>query len=167
MSEFVDWDIHRHSRHHFPVLYFAFGSNLNHEQMASRWPAATPLATAVLDNFRLVFSGHSRRWGGGVATVLPFTGAEVPGVLYTVSEEGLLELDRFEGAPTKYVRRSVRVRAPSGAAFDAWTYVRPVEPTEFVPPSPAYLNVLRDAYARLGFDPARLVAALASASDPV
>jgi len=36
-------------------LYFAYGSNINLEQMAVRCPAATPVCPVALDNYRLAF----------------------------------------------------------------------------------------------------------------
>ena len=38
-------------------LYFAYGSNINLEQMAVRCPAATPVCPVALDNYRLAFRG--------------------------------------------------------------------------------------------------------------
>ena len=50
--------------------YFAYGSNLNFEQMAYRCPEATAVGTARLDGYELAF----RR---GYLTILPKEGATV------------------------------------------------------------------------------------------
>lgn len=46
-------------------LYFAYGSNINLEQMAVRCPAALMVGPAVLDGYELLFRGNRR--GAGVA----------------------------------------------------------------------------------------------------
>ena len=53
-------------------LYFAYGSNINLEQMADRCPAAEVVGTAVLDGYELLFRG--KRSGYGVATIEPQPG---------------------------------------------------------------------------------------------
>jgi hypothetical protein len=52
------------------VLYFAYGSNLDDEQMRSRCASAQPVARAVLPNYALAFGGFSHRWDGAVASVV-------------------------------------------------------------------------------------------------
>ena len=39
-------------------LYFAYGSNINLEQMAVRCPAAQVVGPAVLDGYELLFRGN-------------------------------------------------------------------------------------------------------------
>ena len=56
-------------------LYFAYGSNINLEQMACRCPAAEVVGSAVLDGYELLFRGN--RSGYGVATVEPLSGSQV------------------------------------------------------------------------------------------
>lgn len=41
-------------------LYFAYGSNINLEQMAVRCPAAQVVGPAVLDGYELLFRGNRR-----------------------------------------------------------------------------------------------------------
>ena len=41
-------------------LYFAYGSNINLEQMAIRCPAAQVVGPAVLDGYELLFRGNRR-----------------------------------------------------------------------------------------------------------
>ena len=57
-------------------LYFAYGSNINLDQMQYRCPDATVYGQAVLDNYDLRFRGS------GVATVEPKEGACVYGLLW-------------------------------------------------------------------------------------
>ena len=41
-------------------LYFAYGSNINLDQMAHRCPAAEVVGPVVLENYRLLFRGNYR-----------------------------------------------------------------------------------------------------------
>ena len=49
--------------------YFAYGSNMNLEQMKYRCPAAEVVENVRLEDYRLAFRGRAP--GNGVATVLP------------------------------------------------------------------------------------------------
>ena len=53
-------------------LYFAYGSNINLDQMRYRCPDATVYGQAVLDNYDLRFRGS------GVSPRRPCCGASVP-----------------------------------------------------------------------------------------
>jgi len=78
------------------MLYFAYGSNLNPEQMAERCPGYRVVGLAVLRDFKLIFPLTSHDWGGGVSSVAPLHGGTVWGMVYDLSEEQLASLDRYE-----------------------------------------------------------------------
>jgi hypothetical protein len=63
--------------------YFAYGSNLSVEQMAVRCPDATNPRPATLDDHDWLINER------GVATVDPFRGSKVHGVLWQVSDRDL------------------------------------------------------------------------------
>ena len=56
-------------------LYFAYGSNINLDQMAHRCPDATPVGPVMLENYELLFRGMTNH--GGVATIHPKHGSYV------------------------------------------------------------------------------------------
>ena len=76
-------------------LYFAYGSNINLEQMANRCPSATIVGPAVLENYELLF----RR---GYATIKPRKGGRVHGLLWTLDSLCEQSLDHYEGYPSYY-----------------------------------------------------------------
>ena len=82
--------------------YFAYGSNLNFEQMAYRCPEATVVGTAKLDGYELAF----RR---GYLTILPKEGASVEGLIWSVTDHDESQLDCYEGYPTFYDKETVTV----------------------------------------------------------
>ena len=134
------------------TLYFAYGSNLSQDQMAHRCPDARVVEKGFVEGFRLVFAGHSPRWGGGVATLVPTPGCRVQGLIYNVLASDLDRLDRYEGHPTRYRRERLEVHRQNGSLCVAHVYLKP-EPVE-APPTQAYVEVIRQSYLGLGFDPA-------------
>ena len=67
-------------------LYFAYGSNMNLNQMAFRCPDAEVVDTVRLEGYRLAFCMNGG--GNGVATILPEEGSYADGVLWRISERG-------------------------------------------------------------------------------
>ena len=139
------------------TLYFAYGSNLDPAQMRRRCPTSAPVGPAMLDGWRLTFGGHSRTWGGPVATLVEEPDDWVDGLLYELPRAELALLDRHEGHPFAYRRKLLLVTDERGRQRRAHVYVLPV--AEEAPPAPGYLGVLWQAYRRLGFDREPLVAA--------
>ena len=89
--------------------YFAYASNLKKQQMKERAPESKPLFTTTLPNYKLVFSGWSRQWRGGSATIMHSRGDKVLGGVYEVSEQDLRRLDRYEDCPRSYSRLNASV----------------------------------------------------------
>ena len=143
------------------ALYFAYGSNLDPAQMRRRCPHAAPGRRATLDGYRIAFGGHSRTWGGPVATLVKDPDEWVDGLLYELPRAELAVLDRYEGHPFAYRRKLLLVTDETGRRRRAYVYVLPV--AEEAPPAPAYLGVLWQAHWRLGFDREPLAAAAGGA----
>ncbi len=64
-------------------LYFAYGSNINLNQMADRCPAAEVVGPVILEDYKLLFRGNYR--GTGVATIKPYKGRKVYGLLWNIT----------------------------------------------------------------------------------
>ena len=124
------------------ALYFAYGSNMATEVMASKCSEASVLGPARLAGYRLAFSRRSIRTGTGVANVVSDSGSSVWGVLYEVSDRCLASLDRKEGYPWAYDRRAVEVTLESGEPLRALTYVVDEPEPDEVEPSSDYANGL-------------------------
>ena len=127
------------------MLYFAYASNLNQQQMLQRCPDSKPMFTAILDNYKLIFAGWSRKWRGGVASIKPFRGERVLGAVYEISDKDLKSLDRNEGYPDVYNRQSIMVRKEDGGAVETITYIK-VDQSEETKPSPDYVSLIRQGY---------------------
>ena len=131
------------------MYYFAYGSNLSKKQMKERCPESKPLFTATLSNFKLVFTGWSRQWRGGVATIKSDRGEKVPGAIYEISERDLARLDKLEGYPADYNRIKVIVNKEDGEPVEAVTYIKAgrLEETQ---PSQEYVALIRQGYKDWG-----------------
>ena len=134
------------------MLYFAYGSNLDRDQMRRRCPGHTVVGLGELRDHRLTFPLTSHDWGGGVASVGVAHGSSVWGMVYDLTDEDLAALDRYEGYQgpgdqhSLYDRESVTVqlvRADDGSfarRLRALIYLaRPANPS---PPSRRYLDTI-------------------------
>ena len=125
--------------------YFAYASNLSRAQMLQRCPDAKPKFSAVLPNYKLLFTGWSREWHGGKATIQPFKGAKVRGAIYEISEVDLKKLDRFEDYPGTYTHLNIMVFNEDDVAVKAVTYVKTRQEEE-TKPAPEYVAAIKQGY---------------------
>lgn len=116
-------------------LYFAYGSNLDAEQMRLRCPTARPLEPARLAGHRLAFTHYSQRWQGGAADVLPQPGGVVWGLVYEMGADDFARLDPFESG---YARVELEVEAVTRGRLRVTSY-SVVDKGEFAP-HPVYLE---------------------------
>ena len=79
-------------------LYFAYGSNLNVEQMSYRSPTAKPLGSAYFPGWRLVFRGVADIEVGEPEDMLPVG-------IWEIGPEDEVALDRYEGVKHGLYRR--------------------------------------------------------------
>jgi gamma-glutamylcyclotransferase len=127
------------------MYYFAYGSNLNKKQMQQRCPDSKPRFTATLPNYNLVFTGWSRQWRGGVATIKRCRGGKVHGAIYEVSDRDLRLLDNYEGYPGNYKRLSVTLFDEDNNPIEAVTYIKAGRLDE-TQPSKEYLAIIQQGY---------------------
>ncbi|MBE7449219.1 MAG: gamma-glutamylcyclotransferase [Kofleriaceae bacterium] len=133
------------------VRVFAYGSNVDADQIRYRCPSARLVGVATLRGHAMAFAGHSASRGGPVATVFACEALDVPGALYSMTRDDLARLDRFEGVPWMYTRTSVWVIA-DGKRRRAEIYRLRAEHVRagLGTPAPAYLGLIVGAYHRLG-----------------
>lgn len=127
------------------MYYFAYGTNLNKKQMAERCPGSKPKFGAVLPNYKLIFTGWSRQWKGGTASIKPFKGEKVVGAVYEILDSDLRKLDRFQDYPTTYNRLNVTVWTDDSDPVKAVTYIKNEQSPE-TKPSPELLTAIRQGY---------------------
>ena len=95
---------------------------------------------AILPDYEMIFNKHSN--DGGKANIMYSPGDLVEGILYSVNEEDLLILDKYEGvAAEQYKRYDIEVRnnnkkTITAVAYKALSIVKVYSPTE------EYLNYI-------------------------
>ena len=120
--------------------YFAYGSNMNWEQMQRRCPSAQFVCVACLKNYRFAIARHSRLRNCGTANIFADAGSEVWGIVYDLSEQDLTILDGFEDG---YRREKVFVLAAGDTQSSVEVLVYIAEREDNVPlPNPEYKRLI-------------------------
>ncbi len=130
----------------YKIYYFAYGSNLNHEQMKLRCPDSRYIGTAELPNYLMVFRGNFR--GNGVANIEEFDGFSVSGCVWEISENDEANLDKYEGFPHLY-QKIYKMVEVNGKSFLVMIYVIN-KGFSIVAPGDEYLNIIRTGYSDCG-----------------
>ena len=112
-------------------LYFAYGANINADDMAWRCPRAQPIGAFELHHWQLELYCH--------ATIEPKQGSSVHGILWELTPECEQALDRFEGFPSYYTKRTW---IQDGVQFFFYEMTDPKSGR----PSPGYVADIRDSY---------------------
>ena len=120
------------------MLYLAYGSNMNIEQMLRRCPGARILRSVTLHGWRLEFRG--------VATIVPCAGARVPCALWEITEACEAALDRYEGYPRLYRKETVELPG-IGAAM-----VYMMNGGTISPPTDAYYETILKGYTEFALN---------------
>ena len=126
------------------TLYFAYGSNINLDQMAYRCPDAQVVGPVELEGYELLF----RR--GGFATIAPKEGETVTGLLWSITPGCERSLDRYEGYPRFYDKRMVTVRDGEGRSLSVMAYIMDDRFREPMLPTTTYYNGILEGYRQNG-----------------
>ena len=85
------------------MLYFAYGSNLNHNQMLLfRCKGSKYIKKIFLKNYQLSFCHPNKKNAYGYANVKKKRGSKVPGVIWKITKKHEKILDRYEDFPNSY-----------------------------------------------------------------
>lgn len=140
--------------------YIAYGSNLNVQQMRMRCPHATILGTAELKGWELLFKGSKT---GSYLTIEEREGGRVPVVIWEVMESDEKALDRYEGFPSFYYKKELRlqykgIRTGRRRTVTAFAYIMHEDRPIGIPTS-YYMRVCLEGYDTFFFDRNVLLAA--------
>jgi len=123
------------------MLYFAYGSNLNHFQMKRRCKDSVFLKKINLSNFKLTFRSKYR-----AADIEPKKNSTVPGALFEISKSDEKKLDVYEDYPVLYKKYYFTYYSKK-----VMTYTM-VKKSAFKFPNERYLNVVKRGYKDCGLD---------------
>lgn len=91
------------------MIYFAYGSNLNKDEIAIRCPNAKCLGSSFLKGWQLVFRSY--------LTIEKKKGEEVPIGIWDVPDEDMKYLDRYEGYPQLYRKEKITIDGKEGIIY--------------------------------------------------
>lgn len=128
-------------------LYVAYGSNLNFRQMKQRCPTAKLYGTGSIDGYELQFKGTP---GSAFATIAPKEGASVPVAVWEITPQDERALDRYEGYPSHYFKKTVPVSL-DGEEVNAMVYIMNLK-MKFGMPSPYYYATVLEGYCDCELD---------------
>ncbi len=117
------------------IYYFAYGSNLHHNQMKKRCPNCKFIKKVILHNFNLTFRSKY-----GAADIEKKKGKKVYGALYIISKVAERRLDIYEEYPTLYKKMFFKYQGKK-----VMTYIMPKK-TKLVRPTTRYLNIIKQGY---------------------
>ena len=117
------------------MLYFAYGSNLNHFQMKRRCKDSVFLKKINLKDFKLTFRSKYR-----AADIEKKSNSIVPGALYNISKKDETKLDVYEDFPILYKKHYFYYYGKK-----VMTYIM-VHKTQFRYPTDIYLNIIKQGY---------------------
>ena len=120
--------------------YFAFGSNMSAKRMQERLGWSPSRFATILTDYEMSFNKHSN--DGGKANIMHSPGNIVEGILYSLNEEDLLILDKYEGVATKqYKRHEIEVRDHNKNSIAAVAY-KALNTGKVAAPTEEYLNYI-------------------------
>tara|TARA_B100000035_G_scaffold285636_1_gene269348 strand:+ start:274 stop:681 length:408 start_codon:yes stop_codon:yes gene_type:complete len=131
------------------MLYFAYGSNLNHFQMKRRCKDSIFLKKIYLKDFRLTFRSKYR-----AADIEPKKNSIVPGGLFEISKSDEKKLDVYEDFPVLYKKYYFKYY---GNKIMTYTMVYK---SSFKFPTERYLNIVKKGYKDCDLDNKYLIQGL-------
>ena len=131
------------------MLYFAYGSNLNHFQMKKRCKDSKFLEKFYLKNFKLTFRSKYR-----AADIEPNRNYIVQGGLFEISKIDEKKLDLYEDFPILYKKHYFNFNNNL-----VMTYTM-VKKSKFTYPKERYINIIKQGYKDCNLDHTYLLKAL-------
>jgi gamma-glutamylcyclotransferase (GGCT)/AIG2-like uncharacterized protein YtfP len=123
------------------MLYFAYGSNLNHFQMKRRCKDSIFLKKINLKNFMLTFRSKYR-----AADIEPKKNSFVSGAIFEISKSDEKKLDVYEDYPNLYRKYYFTYY---GKKIMTYTMTKK---TLFTFPTERYLNIVKRGYKDCNLD---------------
>ena len=88
------------------MLYFAYGSNLNHHQMKNiRCLGSKYLKTIFLKDYQLLFCHPNKLNKFGYANIVKKKNSKVPGAIWKITKKHEKILDGYEEFPDSYQKK--------------------------------------------------------------
>ena len=128
------------------MLYFAYGSNLNHHQMKNiRCIGSKYLKTIFLKNYKLSFCHPNKLNKYGYANIVKKKGSKVPGAIWEITKKHEKILDRYEEFPNSYQKKYFYLNGKKVMFYimDKCFIKKPLN---------SYINTIKEGYKNCNID---------------
>ena len=128
------------------MLYFAYGSNLNHHQMKNiRCIGSKYLKTIFLKNYKLSFCHPNKLNKYGYANIIKKKGSKVPGAIWKITKKHEKILDQYEEFPNSYQKKYFFWNGKKIMFYimNKWFIKKPPE---------SYINTIKEGYKNCNID---------------
>jgi len=128
------------------MLYFAYGSNLNHHQMKNiRCLGSKFIKSYFLKNYKLIFSHPNKLNKFGYGNIIKKRGSKVAGAIWNITKEHEKILDTYEQFPNIYKKNYFYLDGKKIMFYIMKEY--------FVKDPPkAYIDAINDGYKDCNID---------------
>lgn len=120
--------------------------------MSNRYSTARKAGTSIIHDYRLMFKGSA---SGNYLIIEKVNGHAVPVGVFVVNEDDETSLDRYEGYPTFYYKKDIRIELKtengSFSQIDAFVYIMHQD-RKLGKPSDEYVERVSEGYEAFGFD---------------
>jgi len=128
------------------MLYFAYGSNLNHHQMKNiRCIGSKYLKTIFLKNYKLSFCHPNKLNKYGYANIVKKKGCKVPGAIWEITKKHERILDRYEEFPNSYQKKYFYLKGKKIMLYIMGKYF-------IKKPPKSYINTIKEGYKNCNID---------------
>ena len=122
------------------MFYFAYGSNLNWNQMLKdRCPGAKFITKYNLYGYKLIFSNYNSKAVFGHANIEKNKNSKVPGAIWNITKKNEKILDVYEGVPTYYQKEYIKWNKKKVLVYIQNNFIKKK-------PSSSYLHTIIEGY---------------------
>ena len=128
------------------MLYFAYGSNLNHHQMKNiRCVGSKYLKTIFLKDYKLSFCHPNKLNKFGYGNIIKKKGSKVPGAIWEITKKHEKLLDGYEEFPKSYQKKYFYLNGKKIMFYIMNEY--------FIrKPPKSYINTIKEGYKNCNID---------------
>ena len=128
------------------MLYFAYGSNLNHHQMKNiRCVGSKYLKTIFLKDYKLSFCHPNKSNKYGYANIVKKKGSQVPGAIWEITKKHEKLLDNYEEFPNSYQKKYFYLNGKKIMFYIMNRYF-------IKKPPKSYINTIKEGYKNCNID---------------
>ena len=128
------------------MLYFAYGSNLNHQQMKNiRCTGSKYLKSFILKDYKLIFCHPNKLNKFGYANIIKKKGSKTAGAIWEITEEHVKILDSYEEFPNIYQKEHFYLEGKKIMFYIMSKYI-------IKDPPKSYIDIINKGYEDCNID---------------